>query len=165
MKRLESHGKRGPATVNLQDKEAISHRNKALWSIVAQVHEKRGIEPVESDVELNARLSLEMARLFALPRLESEVIRRRAKYFAASTLFLMRDHDVASSETLPQFIARVLGPEFLEELTSEDLQVVTTTGQAAMGLRADEPLQGVHDGNTAMACMLLLCISDPSFKG
>lgn len=165
MKRLEPHGKRGPATVNLQDEEAISHRNKALWSIVAQVHEKRGIEPVESDVELNARLCLEMARLFALPGLESDVIRRRAKYFAASNLFLMRDDDVPSSETLPQFIARVLGPQFLEGLTSEDLQAVTTTGQAAMGLRANEPWQGVHDGNIAMACVLLLCISDPSFKG
>lgn len=165
MKMLETHGKRSLALVNSRDQEMIADRNKALWSIVARVHKKRGIEPVESDVELNARLCLEMARLFALPGLESDAIRRRAKYFAASKLFLMRADDVPSSETLPQFIAKVLGPQFLEGLTFEDLQVVTTTGQAAMGLRANEPWQGVHDGNVAMACMLLLGISDPSFKG
>ena len=165
MNRHKSHDKRDPKNVNSWDQEAISDRNKALWSIIAQVHKKRGIEPVEADVELNARLSLEMARLFALPGVESEVVCRRAKYFATSSLFQMREHYAPSGEALPHFIAWALGPEFLESLNSEDVQVSTTTGEAAMGSRANEPWRGVHDGNIAMACMLLLCISDPSFKG
>ena len=116
MNRLKSHGKRGPKNVSSREQEAIADRNKALWSIVAQVHKKRSIEPVEADGELNARRYLEIGRLFALPEVESEVIRRRAKYFAASTLFLMREHDVPSGQALPQFIAGVLGPRFLKSL-------------------------------------------------